>query len=622
MKFERIKAEGFGSIVAPINFELNRPGINILNSKNGVGKTTLFSAIYWALFGQTLRKGGKGHVSWEEVRTKDWRGTRVILFFTLNEKLYAVVRHAKYKAMTNGSVGGDSLRIYENGVEVGAERGKDNVQGYIESLIGYTADSFLYGVIFGQKMKRFIEAENSDKREFLEGLFDLRWLADIQNRVTGAIANRQSIHSDLLQTKARYEGEAINVANTLTTLLATQQAAIDNYNLFMQYYPDHKAKNLAELTKLEPRVVKAETDLAEALAVIQAGEDGELATLTTDLAIRQQNKSTSIRLMETEKISLQAYEAKLAAVSTTCPTCSQELADKKAITKTKEVLAKSIKDSIRVIDGFTNDLVTLDKEIGELMEKISVLRQKNAENQQKNAETLRIISEERDYCRAAIYQLNGELQQLESDKVKLATEAESTRAITQLETRRAELATQLDTVNKSLESSAKLINNLNWWATKAFSASGIKAYMFESLVSELNEKVVKYAQRFGLGIFFGVDLSKKSKPFLTKVSINGMEDKDYNELSGGQQQRVNICMAFALYDLLSERVNPVNIFVLDEVFEGLDDEGTEAVFEFIQDQARVGKSVYVVIHLQAHNTAMARTINVDNSNRTTVYELS
>lgn len=183
--FKRVSIEGFGSFINAINFVLNRGSINLIKGKNGHGKTTIFSAFLWCLYKVNLKGLNNDQiVTWERLRPSSWRGTRVIVEWSIPEEGYdyMVARHIDFKGTTKGYKGKSGLMVFRKPVDkesfepedlVGDEQYKGDQQAYINRALGLDSKTFLNSVLFGQKMKRLIEADNDDKRKLFETLFDL-----------------------------------------------------------------------------------------------------------------------------------------------------------------------------------------------------------------------------------------------------------------------------------------------------------------------------------------------------------------------------------------------------------------------------------------------------------------
>ena len=158
----------------------------------------------------------------------------------------------------------------------------------------------------------------------------------------------------------------------------------------------------------------------------------------------------------------------------------------------------------------------------------------------------------------------------------------------------------------------------------------LSSFEMARLVAVLNQK-----ESFGIGVScenlvsasrysylkFMEDLSEKDKEivryYMSKMDVLDLKSVDFNRVSGGQQQRVNVCIAFAMHDLVSSSKTSINLLVMDEKFEGLDADGTEAAFELIRAKAE-DKSVYVITHSHIIDVLNSKTIEIAMENGTTV----
>jgi len=133
------------------------------------------------------------------------------------------------------------------------------------------------------------------------------------------------------------------------------------------------------------------------------------------------------------------------------------------------------------------------------------------------------------------------------------------------------------------------------------------------MLSNLNKAILKYADRLGVVVQFSIDMDKASKPFLTNCFKTDGTQMLYEELSGGEQARINIATAFAIYDIISTSKVSFNILFLDEVFEGLDEEGLYESFDLLRTMAE-NKSVFVMTHSQNIDILNTKTIDIRKVN--------
>lgn len=175
-----------------------------------------------------------------------------------------------------------------------------------------------------------------------------------------------------------------------------------------------------------------------------------------------------------------------------------------------------------------------------------------------------------------------------------------------------ELTKVVDKLVKEAEVLTIKRDHLVWWNGSAFSSAGIKAQVFDAMLTNLNVIVDKYAGMVGMGIRFSVNLDTARKNFEVEVMYRG-ETVGYDELSGGEQQRVDVATIFACHELLSAKID-TNILILDEVFEGLDLDGIEIVFSMLRNIQKEGNSVHIITHRHDINSTYCKIKEISNIN--------
>lgn len=154
--------------------------------------------------------------------------------------------------------------------------------------------------------------------------------------------------------------------------------------------------------------------------------------------------------------------------------------------------------------------------------------------------------------------------------------------------------TELDNERKDIE---KELSSISWWNKKGFSNKGIKAYIYNNMLKELNKNIYKYSSKFDSVIRFSIDLEKQSTPFMFEI-IKGGNKVLYNELSGGAQKRCDLAVAFGMYDLTNNTSNDFNILILDEFTENLDKKNVELCYEMLRNKMIKGRSIYSITHTE------------------------
>ena len=170
-----VTIQGFCSICESTYIQLNQPGTVFIKAPFGSGKTTIFSAITWCLYGKDL-KGVSDVNTWKRYQPKDYPGTCVTLNYQTSNGVYKVIRCQNYKLLLeDGNKGSNRLVLYQDAYPLDL-KGKLKIQKEIENTIGLTYQLFMNSIMFGQGMRRLIQESNTDKKKLFEEVFDLNFL--------------------------------------------------------------------------------------------------------------------------------------------------------------------------------------------------------------------------------------------------------------------------------------------------------------------------------------------------------------------------------------------------------------------------------------------------------------
>ncbi|CAB4185400.1 ABC_ATPase domain containing protein [uncultured Caudovirales phage] len=757
LHFLRIELEGFGSFAEPSSFDFNQGGLFIVRGKNGVGKTTLFSALVWALYRTSLKNiTAERTQTWQRLRPADFRGTRVIVFFQKDGVEYAVARHIGFKGKTFGLEGKTSLLVFQK--PVGQERDFDqedlvtetlhnvDVQTYISKVLSMDSRVFLNSVLFGQRMRRLVEAEGDEKRKMFETLFDLEFIQRAKEKGQAVEAEKST---QLGLVRERISG----IGNQTQFAKSQLESAIERSDLYQQEKTGSIGEIEDEIIRYKDQITFAERSIEECEDELKQIDVGDLCDLEAEArkfetlvleqrtlkaaraevlrnelyarqAVKENNRikerSRLNNLINTASLALRAYkdqyaedcavfvekkqaliqdkaektsrfvnaeregrradseagklEEQLNCLADDCPTCGQLLPEasveatkkslKSKIKAEREVIVAmaALKENIRleivsveseveavqntlnamqsdfaskceadqvslddlssqrdaivednVREGFSEsntidvtywDIVAKEKEYGQAWA-LTLAEIDKARSVEARIKVLRLNAQE---SREALVKYTAKIQDCEEQITRIRQEKKPDFGIDSLRTSLEGLEITLVVERKAEELLVSEVQQAQWWVKTGFGASGLKAYVFSSMLERLNELIVNYASRLGFAVNFGVDLTKPSKPFVTHCFM-GVEEVMFAELSGGQQQRVDLCVAFAMHDLISYGAE-TNLLVMDEPFENLDEEGMEAAFDLLRIKATPGKTVFIITHLPVLDALNAREMQV------------
>lgn len=175
---------------------------------NGVGKTTITTAIIWCLFGRTPRKAAPGD--------------KVINFYTKSQCYVRITTADGWIiTRTRGVNGHDDLLVHKDGEDVSLSTNK-NAQVLLKKLFNLDYDIFVASIFFGQRTEPFLTMSDQKRKAALERLLGLNRL-----NVWGDVAREYKTTAELEQQKikALSEVRVIDIANTKEQIKLTHKQA-------------------------------------------------------------------------------------------------------------------------------------------------------------------------------------------------------------------------------------------------------------------------------------------------------------------------------------------------------------------------------------------------------------
>lgn len=624
--YKSVRAEGFQSFGSPVIFSFDRTGINLIKGVNGAGKSTLFNAMLWAEFGINLKKSVE---TWDENKPENYKGTRVIVVRSDGVHDYMIARHANFKGTTKGLSGKDRLMIFKKSCDdaefsqdhlLSDGQHKSQMQDIIVDQLGIDSKTYMNSVFFGQRMSGLINASNTEKRDLFEQLFDVAFVDGAREKAKEkqlSLTNQlYKLDLDAKAASAKVEGfkEQIEKNNEL----------VKNFDRLKLEKIASLVEKLDELTdtvkksKLNLKAHKKELGSLEltaysSLSDLLAAKRRDVAQLK---AVRHGVENSQDQWSNQKKkaaMKIAGYQTDLDNVDENCPVCKSPL-DAVEVKDSKKAIQNLIKRENDVTKEADKALLTQKKTLSEMSELIAV-GEKARDTIQQNLDSHQTVYDRSVELERLISKFNLSVEGTEynitstKDAIAEKRSEEPLLSITndELETKIKE---NLDAVELLLLKGKERqddIDHLDWWIKKGFGSSGLKAFVFNAMLNQLNQYAAQYAARMGLGVEFSVDMTKASKPFQTLVYKDDIV-RDYMDLSGGQKQRVDMVIAFAMHDLVSYKAD-INILVMDEIFEGLDAEGVETAFDLIRRKAET-KSVFLITHNEIIDSLQSKSIYI------------
>ena len=568
LKFIRIIIEGFASYEGYNELDLCPNSAVVIKAPNGSGKSTIFSSLVWCLYGKTI-KGVSDVNTKKKYRTKEYKGTKVTTYFQKDGDVYMVTRCQNYTGnLEDGTKGRDRLQIIKN-AEVVDIKSKPRLQEYLVQELGLSYPLFMNSIMFGQGMKKLIQETNSDKKKIFEEVFNLNYLNIAKN-----IAQKD---------KSQIQGQV--------------ELCRSEYNSINREYESCRETYL-ELKESEEAFDKRRNkDIKE--------KQGNIRSLEKEIRYKKDGLG-SLKLVEDEiqanKLQEKALKEKLEAARNISNQPLEDVIDNIILLLEKNKVKKALQ-KVKTIKKAYSDIERYSDERDKVLNILSKLRTKEREVQR---------------AKYILDNLTSKLKEAKRELARLESNTDQKVNSPKYKKKAKSLKIKLKEQKAILEQKEKELEDYEWLLNDPLSNKGIKAFLFDSCLGQLNDTLEKYAEVLGFRISFEVDLESTKKDFVTLIEMDG-EIYDYDELSGGQQQLCNVAMAFAMNESLTASKD-INIAFLDEVFESLSMDNVEIVIGLIKKTFEE-KVLFLITHHESIPLSKFKTLRVERLNGRSSFKL-
>lgn len=207
MKFNKLKLSAFGPFKDEVVIDfssLNEAGLFLITGPTGVGKTSIFDAISFALYGEI--SGFSGVL--DKVRSQyalNSQLTFVELSFTINDTPCFIRREPSQIKL--GKYDKEVMHPHQAFLEYGDTRvvGPSNVNKRVMEIIGLNADLFRQVVMLPQgEFIRLLNSSSEEKGNIFRQVFNTKSIQDFQDRlIFDAKEKKKEIENNVLEIKTR-----------------------------------------------------------------------------------------------------------------------------------------------------------------------------------------------------------------------------------------------------------------------------------------------------------------------------------------------------------------------------------------------------------------------------------
>ena len=593
IQFKKITVHNFGSYTHAA-LDLQNKGFCLVSGQNnyapdnalsnGVGKSLCFSAICYALTGETVSgiKSGLRNINIDE--NDCW----VELEFSYNKDSYVITRTLAPKT---------DMKIIKNDIDISGKGVRESEKKLAEVLPEITKDLITSTIIMGQgNVNRFSSFSPSGRKELLEKLTKSDFMIeDLKNRICG----RQTE----LSTKIReYEDSLIanntqlNISNNKLAALRKEHAerAMPDFNAILSQLNAEQGVLTSQLTVLNADCLTLESRLQEASNELVLLTEAKAAENAEELAMYNKKYgelSVEKNTLTMKRSALLAEIKKLKAITDTCPTCGQKLPNiQKPSTAQQELEVQQLDEQLKLNTENFNKTNAIHQQY--LIE-IEDRHKQKLDNANENTANIRVqLKTKRDQESQLKYQLDTIQAQINKQLYEQQHWAQYTSKLeADITTYELEVASITNIVNITTSAKNELLEHLA--VVKKMDTlvkRDFRGYLLTNIIAYLDKKAKEYCM-----IVFGTsELSLSLNGNALDITYCG---KMFDLLSGGEKQRVDLILQLAIRDMLITYLDlNANILVLDEITDFLDKKSCKAVMSLLERALQTVESVFIISH--------------------------
>ena len=538
----------------PITISLDSHKSTLIYGANGQGKSLIFSAISFALFGKSSRGINKA----QYVNTVNKKDCLVSLSFVVNDRHEYLVERGLKPA---------TFEIKKNGELVHQDSRVIDYQKYFETeILGFDQTLFDQMIsLSAVSYVPFMRLRASERRNLIEELLEI------------------SVFSDMKELCKKYLTSISSTIKDIDTQIILEKKNVAHAKQIEQLRKEHLSNQIDEL---KAKKSEKETFLEEQLELLKSYED-ELKHLTNnDESSPQENSTDTIdkRLSSLEKnvflIESNIKEANDKKIfyqdHTSCPTCQQEI---------DETAKQSL---IKKIDQKLAEDIDMMKLLGDARRILKEEKEKAIEFSNQINKTITKIQEYSFVCnstRKDINEINDSIISI-NNTPSISDEEELTESPAVIAKRLVELY-ETKTSKENDYSHYSIIDDL------LKDKSGIKSLMIKNYIPVINQILNEYLQKMDLFVDFHFD-----EDFQEIIKSRHRDTFSYESFSAGQQARIDLSILFTWRKIASMRNSvKTNLLLLDEIGDSsLDNEGMNCLIDILTSDDESSTNIFIISH--------------------------
>ena len=529
--------------------------------RNGVGKSTVADALYFAIFGNTLREIRKQFIP---NNLTDGR-TVVELLFSVDDP-----HHGNNEFHIIRTLGPSKCTVFKNG----NDKTRDtivNTNTYIEAVLSSSPEVFQNCVIMTLNNHIPFMAKNKvEKRRFIEKIFNLEIFSKMLTE----------LRTDQSHIKQDFDINITRLEET-NNYLDVQKTQSDNFDIDRT----NKTKTLREnLEQHKADLKKANVKLNEIKKLDITPYNDKHRELDGSIDEKSNIKDKLERDIITMKVNLKNDVSTLKRMGTeedTCPVCLRPMEDHdhERVEQEKNKLKDNITTNNTIIEGLNDDVVELKTNIDKIQEAKIIVSNKIADIE-KQKYSIGHIEESIEYINRCIKEMEEELDNVNNETNTFEN------IVKELEEKINNITAELNSIKKSID----MLDVVKF----IVSEEGVKSYIVKKILRNFNSKLTYYLKKLDSNsiCIFNEYFEEEILNEKGKICL-------YNNFSGAERKAIDLACLFSFMDMRKAQGDVhYNLSFYDELFDSsLDEKGVDLVLEILNERVeKLNECVFVISH--------------------------
>tara|TARA_R110000787_G_scaffold39265_9_gene98638 strand:+ start:635 stop:2425 length:1791 start_codon:yes stop_codon:yes gene_type:complete len=548
-----------------INFE---PGLHVITGvnkdkedrRNGVGKSTIADALYFAVFGTTIRELKKEFIA----NSFTTGACEVVLDFevTVNQSTtpYKIVR------MLNPS----RLDVFKGEEDI-TKDSIGNTNTVISNLINASPEIFKNCVILTiNDTTSFMAKKKGEKRKFIEGIFNLEIFSKMLTK----------LNSEYKETRTRLAIENVRFEATQKSYdqfdKAKEDDRVDREDR-KDVLLERRQNNTREISTLKLTKSKVTKDDLTAIE-----------TVITELATKNEEHSDNIRKLEQHLSAGRAVVShkqdqlkQLGTDEPVCPKCLQSVDedDQQHIDDEKQKIQDEIDVTKTKADKY-------GEAIAHIKVRLAIVKKSSSTTKEDlNTKKIRIVRDTnitKNITQLENWntQINDDIEVLKDSKVDFEAQIKEIKeGLDEVTTVIAEIKNQLDVLDI-----VKFV----------VSEEGVKSYIVKKILQIFNSKLTYYLKKMDANC-----ICIFNEYFEEEIVNEKGKHCSYFNFSGAERKNIDLACLFAFISIRRlQGVVSYNILMFDELLDtSLDEKGVQLALDIIKEEVSAHElSTFLITH--------------------------